>query len=100
MSDGINLGNLMADRRIGTKIAMGFTVVLAILAVSSVSAWLAFGRVSGAVDQYVGLVTNSGIFRDINLAVAQYRGHVREYIYSNNEETAASAIKDADSLHK
>jgi methyl-accepting chemotaxis protein len=100
MSDGINLGNLMADRRIGTKIAMGFAVVLAILAVSSVSAWLAFGRVSGAVDQYVVLVTNSGIFRDINLTVAQYRGHVREYVYSNNEETAASAIRDADSLHK
>ena len=100
MSDGISLKNFMADRHIGTKIAVGFTVVLVMLAVSSASAWLALGRVSSAVDQYAVLVTNSGIFRDIDLTVSQYRGHAREYVYSNDEATAASTIKDGERLHQ
>ena len=39
--------SLISDRTIGTKVAAGFAIVLFILAVSSVLAWLAFGRASG-----------------------------------------------------
>ena len=92
--------SLISDRTIGTKVAAGFAVVLFILAVSSVLAWLAFGRASGDVDDYTGLVANSAIFRDIDLQVTQYRGHVREYVFSNDEATAATAVKEGEALRQ
>ena len=92
--------SLISDRTIGTKVAAGFAIVLFILAVSSVLAWLAFGRASGTLGDYTGLVTNSAIFRDIDLKVTQYRGHVREYVFSNDEATAATAVKDGEGLRQ
>ena len=80
MRDRRSTLSFISDRTIGTKVAAGFAVVLLILAVSSVLAWLAFGRVSTAVDEYTGLVDNSTIYASIDLQVAQYRGHVREYL--------------------
>jgi hypothetical protein len=80
MSERNSALSIFTDRTIGTKIGAGFAVVLLVLAVSSILAWLAFGRASGAVDDYAGLVARSAIFRDIDLQVAQYRGHVREYV--------------------
>ena len=83
MSDRSSAMLLIANRSIGTKIATGFAVVLLILAVSSVFAWLAFGSTAGALAEYARLVNRGAIYRDIDLQVAQYRGHVREYIFSN-----------------
>ena len=40
------------------------------------------------------VVANSTIFRDIDLQVTQYRAHVREFVFSGDEATAATAIKD------
>jgi methyl-accepting chemotaxis protein len=90
----------IADRTIGTKIAAGFTAVLLILAVSSVMAWLSFGQVSRAVDRNASLVANSAIFRDIDLAMTRYRGHVREYVFSKDEAVAGVAEKDSADLRK
>ncbi len=92
--------SLISDRTIGTKVAAGFAVVLLILAVSSVLAWLAFGRASGAVDDYTRLVGRSAIFRDIDLQVTRYRGLVREYLFSNDEATAAAAVKEGEALRQ
>jgi methyl-accepting chemotaxis protein len=92
--------SFISDRTIGTKVSAGFAVVLLILAVSSALAWLAFGRTSGAVADYTRLVVNSAIFRDIDLGVTQYRGHVREYVFSNDEATAATAVKDGQALRQ
>jgi hypothetical protein len=83
---------------IGAKIGAGFAVVLLILAVSSAMAWLAFSQVSGALNRYSVLVTNAGIFRDLDLTITRYRGHAREYIYSNEEATADLAVKDGEAL--
>ena len=85
----------LRDWRIGSKISAGFAMVLVILAISSALAWLAFGEVSNAVGQYTSLTSNSAIYRDINLTVAQYRGYVRQYIFSDNEAAADRAIKEA-----
>ena len=90
------IGNL----QIRTKLACGFAAVLVILGVSSTVAWVACGRAAAAVDGYARLVNNSAIFRNIDLAVTQYRGHVREYTFSDNEETAAAAGRDAEGLHQ
>ena len=46
------------------------------------------------------MVANSSIFRDIDLAVANYRGQAREYIYSYDKATADLAVKDAEALRK
>jgi methyl-accepting chemotaxis protein len=92
--------SLIANCRIGSKIAIGFAAVLLILAVSSTLAWLAFGQVSSAVDGYAELVATSAIYRDIDLTVAQYRGHVREYVVSDNEDTAAMAVKEGTALRE
>src|SRR4051812_3786620 len=86
--------------RFGSKIAAGFAAVLVMLAASSLAAWLLFGQVSGAVEYYASLVNNSAIYRDIDLIVSQYRGHVREYIFSDNEDTAALALKEAGALRE
>ena len=98
MSGGFSMTKFLADRHIGSKIALGFTVVLTILAASSVTAWLIFGSVSSAVGSYAGLVGRSQIYRDVDKTVAQYRGHVREFIFSGNEETANDAVVDGESL--
>ncbi len=100
MSDRRSILSFISDRTIGAKVAAGFAVVLLILALSSAFAWLAFGRASGAVDEYAGLVARSAIFRDIDLLVAQYRGHAREYVFSNDEATAATAVKEGEALRQ
>lgn len=92
--------SLVANRTIGTKVAVGFAVVLLILAVSSVFAYLAFGQVAGTMGVYSGLVARSAIFRDIDRQVTQYRGHVREYVFSNDEATATVGVKDGDTLRQ
>jgi methyl-accepting chemotaxis protein len=92
--------SIVSDRTIGTKVAAGFAVVLLILAVSSTLAYLAFGRATQAVEDYAALVANSAIYRDIDLQVAQYRGQVREYVFSNDEATAATATKSGSALRQ
>jgi methyl-accepting chemotaxis protein len=100
MNDRNGLTAMFTDRKIGTKIALGFGVVLLILGTSSFVAYFAFGRTMDAVDQYATLVNNATIDRDIDLQVTQYRAHVRELVASGNEETAAAAIKDGEALRQ
>ena len=92
--------SFISDRTIGTKIAAGFAAVLLLLVVSSVFAWLSFGRVAGAMDEYATLVTNADIFQGVDLQVTQFRGQVREYIFSNDEATGATAAKEAEALRQ
>jgi methyl-accepting chemotaxis protein len=40
------------------------------------------------------------VYRDITQTLTQYRGHVREYVFSNNEDVAASAVKDGVALRE
>src|SRR6201999_685345 len=44
------------------------------------------------------LVGRSQIYRDVDKTVAQYRGHVREFIFSGNAETANDALADGEAL--
>jgi methyl-accepting chemotaxis protein len=100
MSERHSAMSFVADRAIGTKIAAGFAVVLLILAVSSAIAYIAFGHVADAVHSDARLVRNSAMFRDIDLQVTRYRGHVREYVFSDDEDAAEAAIKEGDALRK
>jgi methyl-accepting chemotaxis protein len=100
MSDSAGLTSLFTDRKIATKVAAGFGVVLLIFAVSCTVAYFAFERAASALDTYTRLTTNSALFRDVDLQVTRYRAHVREFVYSGDEATAATAIKDGDALRK
>jgi len=99
MNASISRLSFVNNRKTGTKIATGFAVVLLILAVSSILVYFAFGRSADALKDYSKLVANSAVFRDIGQQVAQYQGHVREYVFSNDEATAALARKEGDALH-
>jgi hypothetical protein len=99
MGSGGSQGSALTNLRIGSKIGVGFTLVLLILAVSFTVAWLAFGRVAAAVGEYATLATNSEVFRDIERTVTQYRGQVREYVYSDHEDIAQTVLQDAAALH-
>jgi CHASE3 domain sensor protein len=94
MANSSSAGSVLSNLRIGSKIGAGFAAVLIILAVSSSIAWLGFGRVETALETYATLVTNSTVYRNINQTVSQYRGHVRKYVYSGNEDTAQIALKE------
>ena len=100
MSEHTSALSLFSNLRIGSKIATGFAAILLVLAVSSVLAWLAFGRVATAVDSYTELVATAGINQEIELVATQFRGHAREYIASDNEDTAAAATKEATALRE
>ena len=92
--------SFITNRAIGTKIAAGFTMILLILVVSAVVARYSLERASAAAEDFARLVTNSATFHEIDRVVTQYRGHIREYVYSDVEDTAADAIKDGEALKK
>jgi methyl-accepting chemotaxis protein len=90
----------ITNLRISNKITAGFGLILLILTVSSVMAFLSFGRVTAAIGEYSELVGGSAVFRDIDLAVTLLRGRVREYNFSDEEATADLAIKYAAALRQ
>ncbi len=92
--------SIVADRTIGTKIATGFAIVLLVLVVSSTVAYFSFRQATRAVDEYARLVFNATILQNIDLQVTRYRGHVREYVFSNDEATAALGVKDGETLRQ
>ncbi len=100
MGIGTMFGSSLANRSIGTKIGLGFVVVLAILAASSATAWVAFRGVSGSIDQFAGLMSRSGMYRDIDRSVAQYRGRVREYLYSDTDAAESAAKADGATVRR
>jgi methyl-accepting chemotaxis protein len=100
MSDHSSALSFFTNRSIGTKIAVGFTAVLLILAASSALAYVAFWRVATVVESYSGFVGRSAIFRDIDLKATEYRSHAREYVFSNDEATAATAAKEGEALRQ
>ena len=93
MSGALSLGKFMTDRLIGTKIAVGFAVVLAILAVSSTSAYIAFNTVSNSVTTYTGMVNRTDVFQDIDRGMVEIRALTREFLFSHNEATGEAASK-------
>ena len=45
-------------------------------------------------------MATAGIYQEIELVATQFRGHAREYIASDNEDTAAAATKEATALRE
>jgi methyl-accepting chemotaxis protein len=95
---GSSLGRLFSDRKIGTKIAIGFTLVLAITTTISATAYLNFGKVNAAFEAYEQRVAVVGVVRDIDREFVALRKDVREYALSGSEDNVASAEKNRATL--
>ena len=100
MEGSVRMSSYVANRRIGTKIAAGFGVVLLIFAASAAIAWHAFDKSALAVQEHVRLAGNTSVLSDVDLSVARYRAQAREYAWSGAEETATAAAAESAALHK
>jgi methyl-accepting chemotaxis protein len=84
--------------RFRAKIMLGFSVVLAITAVSMGIAYLGFERVSAGVASYRNSVSEADLARDIDRDLTAYRGLARYYVVTGKEDDAKAALTAETSL--
>ena len=77
---------------------LGFSVVLAISAVSMGIAYLGFERVSAGVASYRNSVSEADLARDIDRDLTSYRGLARYYVVTGKEDDAKAALTAETSL--
>jgi methyl-accepting chemotaxis protein len=80
---------LFNDRKLATKIALGFACILLVMATLSTIAYLSFSKLAQGFAAYNQRVTVVGLVREIDRAFMAYRRFVREY-----------ALTGADAAHK
>ena len=71
---------------------LGFSVVLAISAVSMGIAYLGFERVSAGVSSYRNSVSEADLARNIDREVISYRGLARYYVVTAKDDDAKAAL--------
>jgi methyl-accepting chemotaxis protein len=84
------LSGFFANRRISTKIAVGFACILATTGMISAIAYVEFGKIDRDFSDYSRKVTNGAVISDIDrqfLAMRRYAGEVSD----NQEENFAAA---------
>src|SRR4051794_31360017 len=91
MSDHKRLGSLLIDRKISTKVVLGFVCVLAILGTVSGMAYFAFRSSAEGFVLYAQRVAVVGIARDIDRSFLNLRRFVREYAFTNVGSNIESA---------
>ena len=99
MSERNGLASLFSDRKIGTKVAIGFGCVLAILAVVSGMTWSAFRSSAEGLSTYTQRVTVVDIARDIDRSFVNLRRFAREFALTGVQASADSVQKEAATLH-
>jgi methyl-accepting chemotaxis protein len=99
MSDSNGLTSLFVDRKISTKITLGFVCVLAILATVSAMAWSGFRSSADSFAGYEQRVLVVGIARDIDRSFLNLRRFVREYAITGHESDVDSAKKEQTTLN-
>ncbi len=93
------VATLFTDRKINTKMYLGFACVLAILVAVSASAWAAFRASADELANYTHRVMVVGIARDIDLNFLGLRRFVREYAFTGVEANVASVKQQQGVLH-
>lgn len=86
------LFGFFTNRRINTKIAIGFSFILALMGVISAMSYAEFGKIDRDFSDYSRKVTNTTIISDIDrqfLALRRYAGEISD----NLEENVAAANK-------
>ena len=87
------IAGIFANRKIGTKIFVGFALVLAITIGISVTAYTTFASVEDSFKTYSQRVTVVGLARDIDREFLAYRRFVREYAVTGEEANVVAAEK-------
>jgi methyl-accepting chemotaxis protein len=87
------LFGVFTNRKISTKIMIGFAVVLALTAVLSAMSYLGFGKVSTGFDTFRQRVTVVGIARDVDREFVALRRFIREFSLSGDETLIEPAQK-------
>ena len=93
------VASLLADRKINTKIALGFACVLTILAAVSGTAWFAFRASADGLATYAQRVAVVDIARDIDRTFLNLRRFVREFAFTGVQDNVASAKQEQAALH-
>ncbi|MEW6451647.1 MAG: methyl-accepting chemotaxis protein [Pseudomonadota bacterium] len=89
---------LFHNRKIASKIAIGFTLVLVITAAISVMAYSSFMKVEHGFETFNQRVTVVGIARELDREFLAFRRFVREYAVTGNEDDVAAANKGREIL--
>ena len=84
---------LFNDRKISSKIMIGFGCVLAITAAVSVSAYLAFGKADRGFGEVIYSQTNTARVNALELTLVYLRGAAREYMRNDDPALLAQANK-------
>jgi len=87
------LFGFFTNRKINTKIMIGFAVVLALTALLSTMSYRGFGKVSEGVETFRQRVTVVGIVRDVDREFVALRRFVREFALSGDEALIEPAQK-------
>jgi hemerythrin-like metal-binding protein len=98
MTDRNGLASLLTDRKIVFKVSLGFVCVLAILVVTSASAYFAFSDAAAGFATYTQRVTVVGIAREIDRSFLELRRNAREYATTSADANAAAVRKEAEHL--
>jgi methyl-accepting chemotaxis protein len=86
------------DRKINTKISIGFAFVLAITAVVATIAYYSLMQIATSLHEYSRLGAVSGAAREIDRSFLALRRYGREFSLTGDEEMATSALKQRDAL--
>ncbi|HEY9452553.1 MAG TPA: methyl-accepting chemotaxis protein [Bradyrhizobium sp.] len=98
VSPSAGLFGIFTNRRINTKIMIGFAAVLTLLAVLSVLSYRGFLKVAEGFDAFNQRVKVVGIVRDVDYGFIGYRRFVREFSVSGDETLIAEARKRQEAL--
>ena len=99
MSAGIGLASLFTDRKIRSKVSLGFVCVLAILAVVSGMAYFAFQSAADGFATYTQRVGVVDIARNVDRGFLNLRRIVRNYAYTGQETNLTDANREEAALH-
>ena len=99
-SPSTGLFGFFTNRRINTKIMIGFAIVLALLAALSALSYRGFVSVSDGFAAFNQRVKVVGIVRDVDGGFVGYRRFVREFAVSGDENLIAEARKRQEVLAK
>jgi len=87
------LFSFFTNRKIGTKILIGFAVVQVLLAVLAVLNYSNFGKVGEAFGVFAQRVDVVGVVRDVDNDFTSFRRYVREFSLTGDATVIEQAVK-------
>ncbi|HEX3996186.1 MAG TPA: HAMP domain-containing protein, partial [Acetobacteraceae bacterium] len=99
MSAHTGLASLFTDRKIRTKVSLGFVCVLAILASVSGMAYIAFQSAAEGFTTYAQRVAVADIAQDTDTGFLNLRRTARNYALTSDEANVTEMNRDEAKLH-